>query len=204
MNRNYIILAVLFLILAGGIFILPDRDNYKQIDPETLMREIVAPTRYVSTDHVAEMIIEGDPTLMLVDVRNEYDYFEYSLPNALNIPLESFMAPDYQQYLGIEDMNVVFFSNDDIQADQAWVLAKRMEYNSIYVMKGGLNCWIKTIIQPEVPVETASQTDIELYNARRGASMYFTGAEIAVSDAGAKKSVTVQRKKKSSVAEGGC
>lgn len=204
MNRNYIILAVLFLILAGGIFFLPDRDNYKQIDPETLMREIVAPTRYVSTDHVAEMIIEGDPTLMLVDVRNEYDYFEYSLPNALNIPLESFMAPDYQQYLGIEDMNVVFFSNDDIQADQAWVLAKRMEYNSIYVMKGGLNCWIKTIIQPEVPAETASQADIELYNARRGASMYFTGAEIAVSDAGAKKSVTVQRKKKSSVAEGGC
>ena len=204
MNRNYIILAIVFLILAGGIFFLPERQNYKQITPDQLMREIVQPTRYVTTDQVSSMIIQGDPTLLLIDVRNEYDYFEYSLPNAVNIPLDSIMVEAYQEYLGIEDMNVVFFSNDDILADQAWVITKRMGYGSTYVMKGGLNCWIKTIIQPERPEETASKAEFELYSTRRGASMYFTGAEISAPDEGAKQAVTVKRKKKGTVAEGGC
>jgi hypothetical protein len=150
------------------------------------------------------MIIEGDPTLELVDVRNEYDYFEYSLPKALSIPLDSIMVDPYQDYLGIENMYVVFYSNDDILADQAWVIAKRMGYGSIYVMKGGLNCWIRTIIQPEAPAETASKEEFELYDFRRGASMYFTGAELATSSESNAKSVTVKRKKKASVAEGGC
>ncbi|MEJ2596155.1 MAG: rhodanese-like domain-containing protein [bacterium] len=204
MNRNYIILALIFIILAGGILILPERENYQQIPPEELMREIIAPTRYVTTDQVSDMIIQRDPTLMLVDVRNEYDYFEYSLPGALNIPLDSLMAEDYKGYLGVEDMNVVFFSNDDIMADQAWVLSKRMGYQNLYVMKGGLNYWIKTIIQPERPDETASEEEFERYNSRRGASMYFTGADMATPDQTDKKPVVVQRKKKSTVAEGGC
>lgn len=204
MNRNYIILAVLFLILAGGLLILPERENYQQIKPEELMMDIVQTSRYVTTDQVAQMIIEGDPTLELVDVRNESDYFEYSLPKAINIPLDSIMVEDYQDYLGIEDMNAVFFSNDDIQADQAWVIAKRMGYDRIYVLKGGLNCWINTIIQPKVPEETASKEDFELYDLRKGASIYFTGAEIATATEDGAKSITVVRKKKTSVAEGGC
>lgn len=204
MNRNYIILAILFLILASGLLLLPERENYKQISPGELMRDVVQNTRYLTTDQVAQMIIEGDPTLELVDVRNEGDYFEYSLPRAINVPLDSILAEDYIGYFGIEDMNVVFFSNDDIKADQAWVIAKRMGYKSIYVMKGGLNCWIKTIIQPQSPAETASKEEFELYDFRKGASMYFTGAEISAPTSDGEQAVTVKRKKKSSVAEGGC
>jgi len=204
MNRNYIILAILFLILASGLLLLPERENYKQISPGELMRDVVQNTRYLTTDQVAQMIIEGDPTLELVDVRNEGDYFEYSLPRAINVPLDSILAEDYIGYFGIEDMNVVFFSNDDIKADQAWVIAKRMGYKSIYVMKGGLNCWIKTIIQPQSPAETASKEEFELYDFRKGASMYFTGAEISAPASDGEQAVTVKRKKKSSVAEGGC
>jgi hypothetical protein len=114
------------------------------------------------------------------------------------------MSPDYLDYLGIEDMNVVFFSNDDIKADQAWVIAKRMGFKSLYVMKGGLNCWIGTIIQPEMPAETASKEEFELYSFRKGASMFFTGADISTPVSGGEKSITVTRKKKGNVAEGGC
>jgi hypothetical protein len=79
-----------------------------------------------------------------------------------------------------------------------------MGYGSLYVMKGGLNCWMTTIIKPESPDESASKEDLELYDFRKGASMYFTGAEISVTGEGDTKPVTVKRKKKSNVAEGGC
>lgn len=204
MNKNYIFLALLLIVLGGGLLILPERENYQQIKPEELMLDIVQTSRYVTTDQVAEMIIEGDPTLELVDVRSTDEYEEFTLPGSLNIPLDSIMIPDYQDYLGIEDMNVVFFGNDDIRADQVWVIAKRMGYSSLYVMKGGLNCWMNTIIQPQRPEETASKEEFEKYQQRRGASMYFTGAEIAIPEDAGGAAVKVARKKKTSVVEGGC
>lgn len=204
MNRNYIYLSILILILSAGVFFLPERDNNQHISPEELMLQIMQPTHYISTDAVAEMIIEKDPTLELIDVRPIDEYNEFSLQNAYNLPLDSIMAEGYQDYLGIEDLNAVFYSNDDIKADQAWVIAKRLGYNSIYVMKGGLNCWIRTIIQPERPEETASSEDIELYNFRRGASQYFSGVEIEIASDDSKSGVNVVRKKKKVVAEGGC
>lgn len=203
MNRNYIYLTFLILILAAGVFFLPERNNENYLDPEKLMYEIARPTRFITTDQIAQMIIEKDPTLELIDVRSEDEYAEFTLQGALNIPLDSLVAESYQDYLGIEDMNAVFFSNDDIKADQAWVIARRMGYNSIYVMKGGLNCWINTIINPIKPAETSSLEKFEQYNLRRGASMYFTGAEISA-DEGSKSALKVTRKKKKAVAEGGC
>ncbi len=204
MNKNYIYLTLLLIVLAGGLFFLPERQNEKHVDPETLMRDIVQPTRYVSTDQVARLIIEGDPTLLLVDVRSVDEYDAFSLQGAANIPMDSIMVESYQEYLGMEDMVVVFYGDDDIKADQTWVLAKRLGYNSTYVMKGGLNCWMRTIIKPERPANTASKSDFELYEFRKGARMYFTGAEISMEEDGNRQAVNVKRKKKAAVAEGGC
>lgn len=194
----------MILLLSAGVFFLPERDNDKSMKADKLMWEIVQPSRYISTDDVAKMIIEGDPTLILIDVRSIDEYDEFTLQKAVNIPLDSLNVESYQEYLGIEDMNAVFFSNDDIKADQAWVLAKRKGYQSIYIIKGGLNCWINTIITPPMPKETDSKVAFELYSFRKGASLYFSGVAIETPDENTKTGITIARKKKKSVAEGGC
>jgi len=203
MNRNYIILTVLMLALAAGTLFLNMSDEPKQIEPEELLQEIIQPTRYVSTDQVAKMIIQGDPSLLLVDVRTIYEFEEYTLPNAVNIPLNELLEGDNLLYFGIPGKKVVFVSNDDIQADQMWVLTKRLGYGSTYVMKGGINCWMQTIIDPQKPEETAAATEFETYSFRKGAQMYFTGA--GSDDAGTgQMDVQVQRRQKTNVASGGC
>jgi 3-mercaptopyruvate sulfurtransferase SseA len=203
MNKNYLFLAILMTLLAAGLLIVPERHNYQQIKPENLMRDITQTSRFVTTDQVAQRIIEGDPTLELIDIRPAKDFEAFSLTHAINIPIDSLMSPDYQDYLGIEDMNVVFYGNDDIKADQAWVIAKRMGYKSIYVMEGGLNCWIKTIIRPAEPEESAPLEDFDLYQFRKGASAYFTGAKVEAPESG-KSGVKIVRRKKGSAVAGGC
>ncbi|MCK3682566.1 rhodanese-like domain-containing protein [Maribellus sp. YY47] len=203
MNRNYIILTLIMLILAFGTLFLKMDDELDQVDPEILLQEIIQPTRYVTTDQVAKMIIKGDPSLMLIDVRNEEDFQNYSLPRSVNIPLDSLLNPENLSYLGIKGTKVVFVSDDDIKADQMWVLTKRLGYKGTYVMKGGLNCWMQTIIEPQQPSGDASYADQETYSFRKGAQMYFTGASAESSD-DAKVEVQVQRREKSSVAAGGC
>lgn len=203
MNRNYIFLTILMLILAAGTLFLSMEDEPNQIDPEELLQEIIQPTRYITTDQVAKMIIQGDPSLMLIDVRSEDDYAYYALPGAINIPLDSLLVNDNLSYLGVPGTKVVFVSNDDIKADQTWVIAKRLGYKSIYVLKGGLNCWMQTIIEPERPGDDASSEDFETYSFRKGAQMYFTGTEVDNSNS-EEVDVQVKRRTKSNVAAGGC
>jgi len=203
MNKNYLFLAIVMILLAGGLLLVPERQNYQQIKPDKLMWDITQTSRFVTTDQVAQRIIEGDPTLELIDIRSIKDYESFSLTNAISIPIDSLMSPNYQDYLGIEDMKVVFYGNDDIKADQAWVIAKRMGYKSIYVMEGGLNCWIRTIIQPVEPEESAPLEDFDLYQFRKGASAFFTGAKVEAPDTG-KTGVKVVRRKKGAAVAGGC
>ena len=202
MNKNYIFLTILMLVLAFGTLFLNKEPEHDQIKPEKLLYDIIQPTRYVTTDQVAKMIIDKDPTLELVDVRNEKSFEEFSLTNAINIPLDSITSPDYEDYFGVPGTKVVFYSNDDIRADQAWVITRRMGINETYVMKGGLNSWIETIIQPKEPSEGDPYTAFEQYQFRKGAQMYFTGAKVEQSVE--KKKVVVRRKKKQATVSGGC
>lgn len=202
MNRNYIILTILMLVLAGGTIFLDRSEEPQQIEPDKLLQEIIQPTRFVTTDQVAKMIISGDPSLLLVDVRSDAEFEEYSLPNSINIPLDSILTENNLSYFGIPGTKMVFVSDDAIKADQGWILAKRMGFNSIYVMRGGLNRWMETIIDPQQPDANNPHTDFETYTFRRGAQLYFTGAKAEVDES--KMKVEVRRKQKTAVAAGGC
>ncbi len=203
MNRNYIFLTLIMLLLAFGTLILKKTREPKQIEPQQLLRELIQPTRYVSTDQVAKFIIQNDPSLELIDVRGEDEFSNYSLPNAINIPLDSLMNKQNLLYFGIPGTKVVFIANDDIASDQAWVLTKRLGFNGTYVMKGGLNRWMETIIDPKEPGETDPATAFETYSFRKGAQMFFTGANSENVET-SKIKVQVSRREKTNVVAGGC
>lgn len=204
MNIRYVFFAALLFILGAGLLFIPEKQNLNETAPEQLLSELFYQTRYISTDEVAERIINEDPSLFLVDVRMADYYFEYSLSGAANIPLEEILYPDWEDYLAQEYVDIVFFSNGDIFAEQAWMLASRMGYENLYIMKGGLNCWFEIIINPVKPEVTASSTEFDLYEFRKGASQYFAGGELISSDEVTAEPIVVSRKKKNSVVEGGC
>lgn len=204
MNRNYIILTVLMLILAFGTFFLTKPREPRQIEPQELLREIVQPTRFVSTDEVAKMIIRKDPSLEIIDVRSTEEFEQFALPNSVNIPLDSILNKSSLSYFGIPGTKVVFICNDDIQADQAWVLTKRLGFKSTYVMTGGLNRWMETIIQPKEPSEDAPSSEFDLYTLRKGAQQYFTGAKEETQESPKVKVDVAVKRKKTTTASGGC
>ncbi len=203
MNRNYIYLTLLMLLLAIGTLMIKKTKKHAQIDPQQLLLELIQPTRYVSTDYVAKGIIKNDPSLEMIDLRSAEEFNKFSLPRSINIPLDSLLNKSSLNYFGIPGTKVIFVSNDDIAADQAWVITKRLGFKSTYVMKGGLNQWMETIIEPKKPAETDPYTAFETYAFRKGAQIYFTGAKSEVTET-SKVKVDVQRRKKTSAAAGGC
>ncbi len=211
LSFRYKILALILIILAGGLVLLPKSPKQEGIEVEQLLSNVLSQERYISTDQIAHKIISRDPSFILVDVRDAENYNNYSLPNALNIPFANLLDEDYEAYLNQTQFDVIFYSNDNFYADQAWVLCNRLGYKNLRVLNGGMNKWYTTIINPTVPEEKMAAEDFELYSTRKAASMYFgvmypdqgMAEDAEVPKPAPKKIITVKKKKKKPV-EGGC
>jgi len=173
LSFRYVILAFLLIVLAGGLVLLPKYEKQEGISPETLLSNAISPERYITTDELADRIINNDPSILLIDVRDENAFKKYSLPDAINIPLKKVLDEDSEPYLYQDEYDVVLFSNDNLKSDQAWILCNRLGYENLNVLKGGINEWFNTIINPKEPTENMASNEFELYSFRKAASMYF-------------------------------
>ncbi len=204
MQKGTIFLTIVAIGIAFLVWLLPERPEKKELPPKDLLLAIADETRFYSTDDVAHMIIGQDPSLQLIDVRDTAEYAKFHLPGALNIPLEKILDGKNLDLLGAEEQQHVFYSDGTIRANQAWVLTRRMGYNNTYVMKGGLNRWVETIMVPPVPPSAAPSEAFEQYDFRLAACRYFQGGTATNPVKKQTPVKVVPRRKKKVTASGGC
>jgi len=206
-RREILILSLLLFSSIIAIF-LPDTQAFKYVvDESKLLQEISKEGRYISTDEVAKMIMENDPSLLLIDVRKADEYKKYTLNGAINIPFDSILNDKYIDYLDQNVYTTVIFSNGSSLADQAWLILKSYNYEGNKVMKGGLNEWYKTILNPQKPKdENLTQELQRQYLFRKSAQIFFTGAlpTNKVSNTQIKKPTKPIVKRKKEEVSGGC
>lgn len=212
LTHSYKILALILLLLAAGLLLLPKYERHEGIDPESLLANSISPERYISSDELAHKIISEDPSVLIIDVRDSVRYQSYSIPGSVNIPLGEILEPENEGYLNQDAFEIILCSDDSFYADQAWMLCNRMGYNNLRVLEGGMNSWFNSIINPPVPDEKMPTTAHDLYSFRKSASMYFGVAYADEVKAPARapeqksrpKTVVPVKKKKKKMPEGGC
>jgi rhodanese-related sulfurtransferase len=211
-KRYYFITGILFLLGLILLF-LPHRDNKKELSPEDLLLAIATQDRFYSPEDAARLIISGDPSIQFIDVRSAEEFAAYSLPKSINIPLAKLLEKDekgayvWEAYLNQDVKKNILYSNGTVYANQAWMLTKRMNFKNNYVLEGGLNSFFDNILKPKAPLASAPQDEINLYNFRKAASMYFGGGgniPTSVSDSKSVEGTPVKTKKKGAKSSGGC
>jgi rhodanese-related sulfurtransferase len=199
------IISIILLCLGFIAAILPQKKNSSiELDAQQLLSEIQLETYVISIDEMANAMINNDPEYQLIDVRTKEEYEKFSLPGAMNIPLDSLFNEEWSLYIDQVARKNVFYCNGTTQASEAWMLTRQKGFQNNYILRGGLNNWFATIIEPEEPSATNGEEDIFDYQARLGAKQFFTGAGAADNTSGKKKAKKpVPRRKKKMVA-GGC
>ncbi len=198
-------MTIVAIGIAFLVWLLPERPEKKELSPNELLLAIKDDTRFFSTDEVAAMIIGHDPSLQLIDVRDSAAYSKFHLPDAIHIPLEKILEEQNLDLISGDEQKHVFYSNGTIRANQAWVLTRRLGYLNSYVMQGGLNRWVETIMIPPEPPSTAPSEAFDLYDFRLAACRYFQGGTQTAAPARAEKPLkTVVRRKKKVTPSGGC
>jgi len=198
----------IFLLFVGAVWLVlaSSKSKQKQLSPKKLLYVVNQHSRYFSTDEIAKALMSQDPSVLLVDVRSAAEYKKFALQGAINIPVDSILSDSYKDYVNQDIYQTVFYSNGSSLADRAWLICAGLGYKNNFVMKGGLNEWIKTIIRPQKPADTESSDAFDLYEFRKGASRFFGGGGVnaSTSSAGAPPPPKPVAHKKKKAAGGGC
>jgi sulfur-carrier protein adenylyltransferase/sulfurtransferase len=204
-------LTLVLLIMALIIAFVPQNTTrpYK-LTAAQLLEEIRTGTQFISPDEVADKIIKKDPSIQLIDVRNPREFDQFNLPGAINIPLQDILSDNYFDILNQGTKMNILYSNGSTEANEAWLLTRQLGYQNNYVLQGGLNYWMETVLNPLKPGSINSNDEIARYDFRKAASMALGGGDITsvapATSAGATSTpkpgvVPVKKKKKAS---GGC
>jgi rhodanese-related sulfurtransferase len=179
-NMNPRVLLAIFIIPLGLIlaFVPANTTHPYKLSPEELLEYVNSGMQYFTPDEVADMIVNKDPSLVLIDVRAETEYEKFHLPGAINIPLTSLLDDQWKDYIHQDLRYNVFYSNGTVSANQAWMLTRQLGYLNNYVLQGGLNYWVETIMNPSAPGSTSPNEEIAKYDFRIGAGQALGGGAV--------------------------
>lgn len=202
-------LLALFIIPMGLIIaaVPPNKTKQYKLTADELLGEINTRTHYLSAETVADMIVNKDPSLRLIDVRSQDEFEKFSLPDAMNIPLSDLLSDEYTDILHQDVKMNVFYSNGSLTANEAWMITRQLGYSNNYVLEGGLNYWFDSIMNPQEPASTNPDEEFAKYDFRKSAGMALGGGAVvqteqAPSATSAKPAIKPVAKKKK--AAGGC
>ncbi len=205
--KSRLILAAIIIPLGLIIAAVPENTTKQfRLTAVELLEEVKDGTQFIHPDQVADMIIQKDPTLQIIDVRSAAEFEKFSLPGAINIPLVDILNPEWDVYIN-QDIDInVFYSNGTNDANQAWMITRQLGYENNYVLRGGLNYWVETIMNPKALKTTSPNEEILKYNLRKGAGMALGGAAVNTAPATMTKSSKppIKRRKKKKGVQGGC
>ena len=177
-----LLLTAVFLLLGVIIAAVPKNTTtpYK-LSAAQILDELKSGTQYLEPEQVAQMLVEKDPYLQLIDIRSLNEFEKFSLQGAINIPLDNLLALEFVETFDQDVKLNVFYGNGTTQANEAWMLLRQLGYKNIYVLRGGLNYWTEAILNPSAPSNTDPNDDIARYDFRRGAGQALGGGEMSAS-----------------------
>lgn len=174
-----------FTLLLGvvALFIGGSPENYKvTVNAKELMLSSVKDNDKINVETLADWIIKGNADYSLVDLRNEKEFGEYHIPNSFNIPINNLLNGDL-----LRNMKIILYSDDDVNAAQAWFLLKSDGYKGVYILNGGLKEWKNKILFPAL-ASNATAEEISHFEKMKEVSKFFggtpqTGSEESVAPA---------------------
>ncbi len=206
--KTRIIISIVFLGLGFILAAIPQNTTLKyKLTAEELLTEANNSVMFYSPDELAQLLIQKDPNIRLIDVRTPDEFDKYALPNAINIPLSDLLSETYRDFLDQDVYQNILYSNGTTDAVKAWMILRQLGWENNYVLQGGLNYWAETILNPQAPPSTMASDEIARYDFRKGASQSLGGTSIeskeaTVSSTAPKPMVKSAAKKKK--AQGGC
>ena len=145
-----------------------------KVKPDEMVRQVMNNNIFVTVDQVAMWLNNEDESLQLIDLRSAGEIEQFNIPGSINVPVNHFFNMHPETWLYNPNARYVFYSNDDLNASYAFVLAEGLGYDNCFVMKGGLNKWFDIVMNSTFTGNKISPRENALFENRIRARQFFT------------------------------
>ena len=155
--KLYVALSGIAAILAFSAFFMPDlKEEYlKEVENVSFVNSYNL--KETTPDELAFRIIDEENNLQIIDVRSLEEYKKFSLPKSQSISIKDLFGKDAKKILTLNRKMNVFLANDELTERKAAVIAEKLGYEGISVLKGGLDAFKKEILNFKKPDEIKSR-----------------------------------------------
>jgi rhodanese-related sulfurtransferase len=168
-------ISVVLLSLGFTLALLPSSGTLSfSVKPGKLMADALDNKSFFSVDQVARFLITEDSTVRVIDLRTPEEFRAFNIPGSVNIPYREFLNGDPGRFINSGEIKNIIYSNGDFESNYAFILARGMNYNNVFVMKGGLNEWFSSVMNSSFTGERISARENALFETRTRARKMFT------------------------------
>jgi len=168
-SRFLKVFSALLVIGAIGLFAVqmkPVATTTVATQEQTLLTGMQEGADHIEVQELADRLLGGDASLLLVDIRTPEEYAAFHIRTAINIQvvdLSATLAPQKNQGL------IVLYSNGMTHPAQARDSLARLGFSNIYQLTDGLQGFLDTCLKPvslrSEPVSPVQATKIRAWRA---------------------------------------
>ena len=168
--KLYVALTGIAAIFAFSAFFMPDlKEEYlKDVEDASFVKSYNL--KEMTSDELAFRILDDDKNLQIIDVRTVEEYKKLSLPKSQLISIKDLFGKDAAKILTIKNKESVFLADDELAERKAAIIADKLGYDDIFILKGGLNSFKEEILNFQMPDKVTSRWKEDDYRFRVKAS----------------------------------
>ncbi len=202
--KKTLITVIIFalIILAGFLTLHKPRFTYQLSMKETV--QLLKENNAFYPWQLPDVINKTNPKVVLIDIRNKFDFSHGHIPGAENISAYDLTKEKnikHLKALADKGITVVLYGTDLLQANGPWMWFRMVGFSNVKYLLGGYRYYKahrKNLAQTKS--DNSYLTGIARYDYAKVAR----SKNASITTKKAKKPVIIHRKKKAAVAAGGC
>ncbi|MBZ0198613.1 MAG: rhodanese-like domain-containing protein, partial [Ignavibacteriaceae bacterium] len=100
----------------------------------------------ITSDELAFRLLDKDKNLQIIDMRTPKEFKDMTFPRSKSFTVEGLFEKFADKIINIKKKENVFIANDELTAKKAAIVADKLGFNNIFVLKGGVNEFTKEIL----------------------------------------------------------
>jgi hypothetical protein len=166
----YVTIGAIGFILSLSAFVLTERKDSLQnlVSDKEFVNNFDLKT--MSVDEFAYRIIKDDNKLQIIDFRPIKEYEKQSLPGSTSFTFDNLFEKEPSKILRIRHKKNVFVANDEFTERQFAIIANRLGFSNVTILKGGLNSFNSEILNFDKNSIATTKQELDTYRFRTKAS----------------------------------
>lgn len=166
----YVTIGAIGFILSLSAFVLTERKDSLQnlVSDKEFVNNFDLKT--ITVDEFAYRIVKGDNKLQIIDFRPIKEYEKQSLPGSTSFTFDNLFEKEPSKILRIRHRKNVFVANDEFTERQFAIIAGRLGFSNVTILKGGLNSFNSEILNFDKNSIATTKKEVDTYRFRTKAS----------------------------------